>query len=74
MDHIILVSYLDNNIPQLEKKLAKDEVWKVAFTLHILWSGTAFKLRLQYCAGDQQNYYTSCCKNQETGRDPSVYF
>ena len=61
MDHIILVSYLDNNnyYPQLEKKLAKDQVWKVAFILHILWSGTTLKLRLQYCAGDQQNYYTS---------------
>ena len=37
-----------------EKKWAKDQVLKVAFTLHVLGSGPTFDVRLRYCACDQR--------------------
>ena len=56
------------------KKWAKDQVWKVVFTLHILRSGPISNVRLRYCACDQRNYYASCRKNEETGPDPCFFF
>ena len=42
-----------------KKNRVKDQDWKVAFTLHLLGTGTTFNTRLRYRARDHRNYYTS---------------
>ena len=65
---------LDNSLPRVGQKWAKEQVWKVAFTLQILRYGTIFNVRLRYRAWDQRYFCASCCKNQETGPHQWFFF
>ena len=42
------------------------QVWKVAFTQHLLGTGSILNMILRHCACHQQNYYASWRKNEET--------
>ena len=40
MDRIVLAVYMDNVLPRTNNVLLKEQVWKVAFTQHLLETGS----------------------------------